>query len=160
LVISSRARVPVHRTHFSTSDVSTRILIRSWEITSTTGDPEIDSVVSMSQKDDHLPLLNSSGDLLCLFAGAVDSLRWPLPPVSNYTRDGRSYVRTSIGSIGMYFTRCRHHRPASPRTTAVLFGGSDWCCSVFDWSTSPRLRVSVFGIARARQQRSAPAALC
>jgi hypothetical protein len=26
---------------------------------------EIDSVVSMSQKDDHLPLLNSSGDLLC-----------------------------------------------------------------------------------------------
>jgi hypothetical protein len=32
-------------------------------------------------------------------------------------------------------------------------------CSVFDWSTSPLLRVSGIGIARARQQRSAPAAL-
>jgi hypothetical protein len=30
--------------------------------------PDIDSVVSMSEKDDHLPLLNSSGDLFRLLA--------------------------------------------------------------------------------------------
>jgi hypothetical protein len=98
--------------------------------------PDIDSIVSMSEKDDHLPSLNRSGDLFRLLALLIPYAgRCPLF-LTNYTRDGRSYVRTSIGSISMYFARCHRHRPASPRTAAVLFCGSD-CCSVFDWFTSP-----------------------
>jgi hypothetical protein len=55
-------------------------------------------------------------------------------------------------SIGMYFARCRHHRPASPRT-AVLYGGSHCCCSVFDWSTSPFLAWPARDNNEARQRR-------